>query len=971
MEPNINRSLAKLWTNLKSQSGSLTLTVIYATTGGILATLLFYNLVRYVGATNAVEQAARKAARCITPTDPECMAYAREASAYDLKWLGIHRDELKQHRVEVHSYNASMNRETWEQRYDTYETHMVTPVVEWRTYQTPITSYARKVNPFERRCAYLEVCARQMRIGGAFESVSEFPFPHYDGTYESNHLDTGDWAPYCNANDEGCCLNPKSSSCDALPQNFIVHSESAGPITLSDDPDPEDEIYQEYRFWSHADGGGTWHISELLGASAESTCNVRIDGEDKTCQNVMREASLGNGRWWQRAQLALKVEAKVCRHADSDSIKIGFQVEGDDGSKPLKLHVRTPGASDFVVWDYLGGRDYEALSVAPGKCQWFGLNLRGPNGSTGGHEVYHENIHVPRGSDVKASAQLRITRGTAEIKEVRFRLYYDFYQTVDDPDPFECHLTNQCYEQLRPWEIVEPGTSESPTDLVSECGFTTPDEGYYWEITSADIYEDGTHLIARTPDCWNFPNTFPIDSDPYTAPVEQASCSANPGKPSVELPDGRIFCGGGDGWPEWREEPAGQKTAAVASGNCPAGTANNPETRACDEGEKVVFQDGGDYGSPPDCAWLPDEIDHLNGLNQASPPSSPTLPNVNAFYFSWTDPIDHGWDFSWSSGGGNPICECGQMGGGCSQQTCVTHHAEVNVDPLYEHIPGSGWQISADDFEPILDDQGNPPPQDKPDNLNYVRTDVEVVQIDQVPPFNEDEAWEVAYFDPDADPFRFDFDWTCELDESCDIPYTTVEEALRAHAAAQIPEAADETVIFNFTDEPLYMVAFEEGEHQGQGIEECTRKRPNCQAGPPVITELGVFSAAEFPNGPPPCDDGTFDECISELADGQDLFDQGSQATLDYALAEEVAMSEILRYDPHASADCDSGGAKCAEVEIADVEGDARLASVAIRYNVPLTFPLDVLLGTDSVEISHEKKEMLEMRTVGRGTYFE
>lgn len=58
-----------------SVRGSYSLSAILSITAGIVFMLGVINITRYVHAVNAVEQAARSTARCLTPTDPECFTF--------------------------------------------------------------------------------------------------------------------------------------------------------------------------------------------------------------------------------------------------------------------------------------------------------------------------------------------------------------------------------------------------------------------------------------------------------------------------------------------------------------------------------------------------------------------------------------------------------------------------------------------------------------------------------------------------------------------------------------------------------------------------------------------------------------------------------------------------------------------------------------------------------------------------------
>ena len=57
-----------------NNKGSLILSNLFTVAGGIVFTLLFINLTKYLTADSALEQAITKASRCLTPTDAECIS---------------------------------------------------------------------------------------------------------------------------------------------------------------------------------------------------------------------------------------------------------------------------------------------------------------------------------------------------------------------------------------------------------------------------------------------------------------------------------------------------------------------------------------------------------------------------------------------------------------------------------------------------------------------------------------------------------------------------------------------------------------------------------------------------------------------------------------------------------------------------------------------------------------------------------
>ena len=72
----------------RSSRGSTALAFMFTAFVALSVTFTFVNLVRYVGATNAVDQAARSTTRCLTPTDPDCVQYAAAPTQVMLGWWG-------------------------------------------------------------------------------------------------------------------------------------------------------------------------------------------------------------------------------------------------------------------------------------------------------------------------------------------------------------------------------------------------------------------------------------------------------------------------------------------------------------------------------------------------------------------------------------------------------------------------------------------------------------------------------------------------------------------------------------------------------------------------------------------------------------------------------------------------------------------------------------------------------------------
>ena len=73
----------------RSENGTFSLSMIFSSGAGLLFSLLFYNLVHYIGASAAVREAARATVRCISPSDPECVQTALSGgTGAELEWFG-------------------------------------------------------------------------------------------------------------------------------------------------------------------------------------------------------------------------------------------------------------------------------------------------------------------------------------------------------------------------------------------------------------------------------------------------------------------------------------------------------------------------------------------------------------------------------------------------------------------------------------------------------------------------------------------------------------------------------------------------------------------------------------------------------------------------------------------------------------------------------------------------------------------
>ena len=140
------------WSGGRRASGSMSLAMIFTTSAGVLFLLLFLNLSRYVAARGAVREAARKTARCITPSDPECVSIDfGSGSALSQQWFGYSSADAGRRAVDLfiprYRYTAEMIEEVWQGSFNTYEIHRVNQPARLTHYEVPLQRY-RALGPY-------------------------------------------------------------------------------------------------------------------------------------------------------------------------------------------------------------------------------------------------------------------------------------------------------------------------------------------------------------------------------------------------------------------------------------------------------------------------------------------------------------------------------------------------------------------------------------------------------------------------------------------------------------------------------------------------------------------------------------------------------------------------------------------------------------------------------------------------------
>lgn len=136
---------------------------------GVLSILSFHNLSQYVTGRSAVEQAARKAIRCITPTDPECRSIV-QTSPGDREiveqWYGYHPQVQADRNtsLDFYKYTASIDRRLSTATYHSYEWNMQDVVASWDEVRIPTVDFSGQLNRYASLYGYVKVPSEITRL---------------------------------------------------------------------------------------------------------------------------------------------------------------------------------------------------------------------------------------------------------------------------------------------------------------------------------------------------------------------------------------------------------------------------------------------------------------------------------------------------------------------------------------------------------------------------------------------------------------------------------------------------------------------------------------------------------------------------------------------------------------------------------------------------------------------------------------
>ncbi|MCB0359364.1 MAG: hypothetical protein KDD44_07000, partial [Bdellovibrionales bacterium] len=627
-------------------AGSGTLSSVFSILAGLVVAGLFVNVTRYVGGTAAVEQAARRAARCLTPSDPDCVSYSAEFPPLEKNWFQKRYTAVPVETAGTYNYTAEFTQLAFNATYPTYLVHVVTPTLSWDSSSVPLKAFTAEVNQHEVVEARVHGCAVRSTAsgaapvnalgGGAFQPF----FPHWRLAREVAVANgaSPDYQPYCRANAAGqCCFDPNAGGCDnqvgltlpppgtELVQDFVPKNpqgQSTGPGVIL------------------ASWAGQYFTSPPVtlpplapGIAGGMNCQ---DSFGNSCDVVLQNSTGGTQPWSAQARIAFRVTAEVCPLTPGQTTGVAFSasdIPNDDDA--VKLQVGSGGWQGY-------GRGLSGWSEFS-SCKWHAILLRGVHSDDDGTEPEGTksfgNITADWGDTVRVRVRLRGGENGVEVRSIRYQFWWTDYQAASEPPT--CVACEGSYQQIPP--LVPAEGPPTPTECDPQQ--FPASEGWTWaapafQPIAYELESLGGDLTSVTPACAATAETFPASLRP-SASISSVSCEQTAAVCDLgfsldsallaacePLPpaSARTYCGWDSG-----AVLGGATVGAMPPGSCPASTPGHETTVLA----PALWQPDAAYGDPmamPEVTALNESIAELN---QNQPAGAPTFPLLTESNLAW------------------------------------------------------------------------------------------------------------------------------------------------------------------------------------------------------------------------------------------------------------------------------------------------------------------------------------------------
>jgi len=370
-----------------NQSGSLSLSMIFTTSGAVGFILMMYNLSAYVGSVGVVNESARATARCLTPTDPACVEILSDNPAgIELDWYGrvFNDGDVADVSVRTFNYTASMQTDTYTSSFNTFKADAGTQDFSVNYEEVPLKT---------------------------FEAFGEFEIP--SGQKLAKYRVPG-----------GTIYEPRyDPNFPSFEQNTTSGGSSWGGRTFSNSGSSNR---------SNVSAGGNNDFTTGYINVPEFSNNAKV----KDCEETARLAGGSGDECIDYAFVAIKALSRVRATTGTTDVKWG----DGGGIEGLRVEIRDKN-NRHVQTRNLGGYDKKTINT---NTVGYNLWLRGPRNSHGGAGSNHSGIRVPRGGKFRVRAFVKNLGPNPADINITVLTYVDSYTSrrqepviVDcEPEPY-------------------------------------------------------------------------------------------------------------------------------------------------------------------------------------------------------------------------------------------------------------------------------------------------------------------------------------------------------------------------------------------------------------------------------------------------------------------------------------------------------------------------------------------------------
>ena len=953
--------------DLSSECGHSTLVLLFSSIGGILFILFLLLSFLYTGSDSALHQAAVEAARCVVPTEGNCLLAKNGELDFKYGWYAEKKPRAGDERfsVDLLDYEANLYKGTWSAKASLEIETPINPDITYGTTLVPSERYALKLNRYEnrRRTISLTVPAQNFKPVTPFvnrETGQLVNFPEFDLEYEQATLDNNimGWTPVNMGSDD----SQEGSPFEIVRSNSELFKEKTVTTLVVRGDIPRDGIASV----ATCESGMLCGVSDLVGSVGDGATN-----------------------WRKSARVAFKLVV-------GNQIKATYSVEG------ARIYVYDE--KGILVYDRdIGGRDkgQSVSAITSGGAPYdYGLWQRGPAGAHGGGDSKHSNFYVPRGGHFDVHVPVK-NYSEAHYAYLVMAYYYDKYESVGEP------LTESRTFRLIPDILPD-------VNRVEGCCMVYTSK--YPEVTFDECMDDFEGTIGEGSDCFreriNKTSSCEVDNitiagkkvrgsfdlieeyegqlaqgdnpRPYleqVSLVDVPMCKDINWKPSdiwtknEDIPPYQIACG-------WESIGEGDKieVGSITTGmeTCSgAELKENSETFKCSDNGIIPPSVFSNF-NPNSCSKVEEKKQALKQSLSAPElagdyPTKSILSAMPAFSTTGT--------FSY----GTPrVLGVSTRSSSTSPDTMV-----LNVgSESHEDYVKISEEPDGDKFElnyscPELPGAQCPDFHSMPESNIQKFLEIEKEGEEEVVltgyPFDGGKEgvaeipWWGLYTAKGRD---FDFDMDCDIDLICeDREFTSesLEEVLRQYAARvsgqevayeEGVEIGSQPYKFSYQAERLDRVKYLTREEK-DAYRSCTPfQRVAC--GEHLMGEI-VFLGEYGVEGPPECQDGTYVNCEPVPVNGQnfnsplvELYDAEAIESRVRAVAEEV-MQDII---PFAETDCEPREKNCMYVTV-DLESASPDVIIDVGYNYPIMSPFNLISGIDYIPLNYRKREALEIKIHG------